>query len=106
MNGEENVSLPLFSLGFNLYPLNHICFTHLLRLVRELCIGPRSSRGEDWYNINPLPKIIKQGAWYLNECCCVEKYRFIFTLSHMGMVVLLLGGQVIDSKLGAGWIGE
>ena len=31
---------------------------------------------------------------------------FIFSLSHMGMAVLLLGGQVIDSKMGAGCMVE
>ena len=31
---------------------------------------------------------------------------FILTLSHMGMAVLLLVGQEIDSKIWAGWIGE
>ena len=31
---------------------------------------------------------------------------FIFSLSHMGMAVLLLGGQVIDSKMGTEWMGK
>ena len=31
---------------------------------------------------------------------------FILSLSHMGMAVLLLGGQEIDSKMGAGWMGK
>ena len=31
---------------------------------------------------------------------------FIFSLSRMGMVVLLFGAKVIDSKMGAGWMGE
>ena len=46
--------------------------------------------------------IIKQRDWALNECCCVDEYMFILSLSHMGMTVMLLGRQVIDSKLGGG----
>ena len=36
----------------------------------------------------------------------MEEYIVIFSLSHMGMAVLLLGGQVIHSEMGAGWMGE
>ena len=67
--GEETFA-PASSLpDFNVYPLSHIRFPCLLRLVTELCIGPRSSRGEDWYKINPTPRINKQRDWALNEGC-------------------------------------
>ena len=58
--GEKN-SAPLSSLllDFNLYLLSHIRYPCLLRILTELGICPRSSRGEDWYRINPLPRIIK-----------------------------------------------
>ena len=72
--------------------------------MTELFIGPRSSKGEKWYNIDPPPRINKQSAWALNEGCCVEEYMFIFSLSHMGMVVFLLGGQEIDSRMGEGGV--
>ena len=49
--------------------------------------------------------IIKQTEWALNEGCCINEYMFIISLSHMGMVVLLLGGQEIDSKMGVEWMG-
>ena len=97
---------PLFSLSFQQYLLSHICFPCLLRIVTELCIGARSSRGEKWYNIKPPPRIIKQRAWALNEGCCVEEYMFPFSLSRMGIAVFLLRRKFIDSKMGAGWICE
>ena len=98
----EAIFAPLSSLlDFNLYPLSQICFPCLLQLVTELFIGPRRSKGEEWYNINPLPRINKQRAWALNEGCCVEEYMYSFSLSHMGMAVLLLGGQEIYPKMGA-----
>ena len=31
---------------------------------------------------------------------------FILTLSHMCMTLLLLGLELIDSKIGAGWMGK
>ena len=99
--GKEIFAPASSLLDFNLCPLSHISLPCLLRLLTEMCISQRSSRGEDWYNINPPPRIIKQRAWALNEGCCVEEYMFILTLSHMGMAVLLLGGQVIDSKMGS-----
>ena len=101
MNGRRNSCPPSFLLDFNLYLLSHICFPRLLRIVTELCIGPRNSRGEKWYNIKPPPRIIKQRAWALNEGCCVKEYMFIFSLSHMGMAVLLFGGQEFYPKMGA-----
>ena len=58
---------PLSSLlDFNLYFLSHIRLLYLLWLVMELCIVTRISRGEDWYNINPPPRIIKLRSWALN----------------------------------------
>ena len=93
---------PSSLLDFNLYPLSLIHFTHLLQLVTELCIFKRSSRGEDWYNINPLPRIIKQRDWALNEGWCVEEYMFILTLSHMCMTLFLLGVELIVPRLGRG----
>ena len=89
--GEEIIVPPSSLLYFNLYPCSHIRFPHLLMIVMELCTGLRSSRGEDWYNINPLPRIIKQRDWALNECCCIDEYMFNMSLTHMGMAVLLLG---------------
>ena len=100
--GEKIFAFPSSLLDFDLYPLSHICFSCLLRIVMELRIGPRSSRGEDWYNINSPPRIIKHRAWALNEGCCVEEYIFILTLSYMGMLLLLFGGQEVYSKMGAG----
>ena len=81
--GEEMFPPPFFSLVLALFALSHIRFPHLLRLVTELYIGPRSLGGEDWYNINPPPRNIKQRAWDLNEGCCVDEYMFIFSLSNM-----------------------
>ena len=90
---EEEIFAPPYSLlDLNLYPLSHIRFSRLLRLVTEFCIGPRSSRGEYWYNIKPPPRIIKQRAWALNEGCCVDKYMFPFPLSHMGYGGVVVGG--------------
>ena len=43
--GEETFAPASSLLDFNLYPLSLIRLLHLLRLVTELCIGPRSSRG-------------------------------------------------------------
>ena len=100
--GKKMCVSPSSLLDFNLYPLSHIHFTHLLRFVTELCTCPRSSRGEDWYIINPPPMIIRQRAWDLNEGYCLEEYMFISFLSHMGMTVLLLGEKDIDSKMGEG----
>ena len=62
VDGRRNVYPPFFSLVLAFFPLSHIRFPHLLRLVIELCIGPRSLGGEDWYNINTMPRIIKQRA--------------------------------------------
>ena len=105
--GWERRTLPLsFLLDFNLYPLSHIRFPRLLWLVTELCIVTRSSRGEDWYNIKPPPRIIKQRAWALNEGWWVEEYIIILSLSHMCMALLLLGAQEIDSKMGVRWMGK
>ena len=64
--GKEIFVPPSYLLDFNLYPLSHIRFPYLLRLVMEFYIGPISSRWEEWYNINPPPRIIKQRAWDLN----------------------------------------
>ena len=97
---------PLFSPGFQLVPPQSHPFSFLLRIVTELCIGPRTSWGGGWYTINLLPRIIKYKDWALNEGCCVEEYILLFPCLIWVMVVLLLGGQDIDSKMGAGWMGE
>ena len=36
----------------------------------------------------------------------MDEYMFIISLYHMGIAVLLLGGEVIDYKIGAGWTGK
>ena len=55
--GEE-ISPPSSLLDLKFFPLSHIHISCLFLLVTELLIGPISSRGEDCYNINPLPIII------------------------------------------------